>query len=188
MSRSCFQVMVIAVCGFSCLLTVACLSSRENFRAFEVDYVDSSYIKSYPFEFTRVLRAIRIVLKDHSMAKDNEEKGILETKIVKKNQFKTLFQEEKSSSSRVPFRYKIQVRVYREGEEGKPLTQVAILKKILFKKHFFSSEETLKSDGLEEQVILYRIGRELEIEEEMKKAFDPSNPSEELSESSSPLS
>lgn len=48
-------------------------------------------------------------------------------------------------------------------------TQVLILKTIHKKRDFFSDEEALISDGIEERILLYRIGREVKIAKELNQ-------------------
>ena len=163
--------------GLFFLLTTACLSGRGHFISDELGEEAPLYFETYPFDFVSVLKATRLALKEYSLAVDDNEEGVLETRVVK--QYKSKGRQKRSFASEKPFRYKIRLQLTRLNDENSsPSTQVSIFKELIYKKDFFSTENRSFGDGLEEQVILYRIGRELEIRNQIKKKFEEESFSE----------
>jgi hypothetical protein len=104
---------------------------------------------------------------------DNTEAGIFETDYVKGDaRFRPPQQKEPFSPG---YRYRILVRLVRGRTDDRPATKVQISKKSELVRDFFSDANSLKSDGLEEQVILYRISRELQLARAIAKANEKSN-------------
>ena len=59
--------------------------------------------------------------------------------------------------------------------ERKAATKVTLTKDVTLQSDFFSDPKFLPSDGLEEKTILYRIGREIQIERALAKAQKKQN-------------
>jgi hypothetical protein len=66
--------------------------------------------------------------------------------------------------------YRLVVQVIKGKVSGRGAFKVTVQKVAQLQRDFFSEPEALGSDGLEEKVILYRIGRELTIDRAMKRA------------------
>lgn len=104
---------------------------------------------------------------------DNTEAGIFETDFIRgEARFKA---PHKPVAYSPGFRYRLLVRLVRGRAEDRPAIKVQITKKSEVIRDFFSDADSLKSDGLEEQVILYRIGRELQLARAISRANDKAN-------------
>lgn len=104
---------------------------------------------------------------------DNTEAGIFETDYIKGE---ARFRGPHESGVLSPgYRYRILVRLVRGRSEEKPAIKVQVTKRPEVLRDFFSEPVSQKSDGLEEQVILYRIGRELQLARAIGKANDKAN-------------
>ncbi|MCB0362431.1 MAG: hypothetical protein KDD35_06905 [Bdellovibrionales bacterium] len=126
----------------------------------------------YYAEFDQVWRATQIALSKYPIKINNLDLGILETDTVKG--YKAWMPPHKSSASG-GLSYNINVRVVKGGVENRPAVRVTIIKEIELKRDFFAEVQRLPSDGLEERSLLYRIGRELQIDRALKKAQDANN-------------
>lgn len=129
--------------------------------------------KSRPYSrvFYAAYEDVEIALKQtmirYPQKIDNTDAGIFETDYIKGTQrFESPLEPEQSPG----YRYRILVRLVRGRQETRPAIKVQITKKAEILKDFFSDPEPAFSDGLEEQVILYRIGRELQLARALKKA------------------
>jgi hypothetical protein len=99
---------------------------------------------------------------------DNTEAGIFETDFIKgESRFKSPHESEPFSPG---YRYRLLVRLVRGRTADKSAIKVQITKKAEILRDFFSEPIAQKSDGLEEQVILYRIGRELQLARALSRA------------------
>lgn len=104
---------------------------------------------------------------------DNTEAGIFETDYIKgEARFRAPHETGVFSPG---YRYRILVRIVRGRSEDKPAIKVQVTKRPEVLRDFFSEPVAQKSDGLEEQVILYRIGRELQLARAIGKANDKAN-------------
>lgn len=66
--------------------------------------------------------------------------------------------------------YQISIKILRGRASGlNQATKVSVLKTPVIQRDFFSDSEVLSSDSLEEQSIIYRIERELQIAKALKK-------------------
>lgn len=117
--------------------------------------------------FDQVWRAVHTVLK-YTIATENPDTGIIETEYIK-GVDGWLAPEQRAAPS-AGMRYKIIMILAKGQAGGEESTRVTIEKRIEVLKDFFSEPATRTSDGLEENVIFYRIERELIIDEALKKA------------------
>ena len=103
------------------------------------------------------------VLKSYPLKTIEEQRGFIETEVLKANQFwKAPHQKNQDFSG-----YSAQLIV--KLDYKKPYARVFIYKKIYKQKGFISSKEEVLSDLLEENILLYRIARELQIRALLEK-------------------
>ncbi|MEZ4871577.1 MAG: hypothetical protein R2827_04875 [Bdellovibrionales bacterium] len=131
-----------------------------------------SHSKLYRGQYDKVWRAVQIALSKYPIKINNIDTGVIETQSIPDNEvYKSPLGFDEHSSGR---RYVIKARVIRmdpkDGDENSSAVKVIIKKDITLKRDFFAAPERLRSDGLEEKVVLYRIGRELLIDNVIEKA------------------
>ena len=180
---------------FFIAFAIGCVSFDEAFRE-NPDF--SHKTRSYPLEFNKVWKALQITMLSYSLAVNDIEKGLIETKVTEKSPYwLPMYNERSQSLKRLKYRIKIQViggkgeedddarnwesqeakgenskkRTKLDEEKNHFRTQVVISKIIKVKRNFFSEIKSLDSDGLEEEIILYRIQRELELEKALQEEF-----------------
>jgi|SRR6185312_8971083 len=130
---------------------------------------EASQQRIYYFPYDSVWRATQLALK-YPIAVNNMDNGIIETDTIHAiDGFQSPTAEKDPSSGIV---YKITLTLSKGRFDGREAVRVNIRKKIERHRDFFSAAEDLESDGLEEQVIFYRIERELVIEDALKKAAE----------------
>ncbi len=128
----------------------------------------------YNYSFDAVWRLSLTVLK-YSITDQNQETGHIETDYVKPSDGGWTRPDGTSAMS-AGIRYKIAMSLVRvRAENGKMGVKVTVEKKQEKIKDFFSDPEPLDSDHLEEKAILYRLERELVIEDALKKATPETN-------------
>lgn len=127
-----------------------------------------SYQKIYYASYDNVWRAAQLALK-YPIAMNNMDNGVLETEFIKADEgFEPPFQENDEASAGL--RYKINMILVKGKSEGRDSVRVTIRKTTEKRRDFFADPEAIDSDGLEEKVIFYRIDRELQIDEGLKRA------------------
>ncbi len=96
------------------------------------------------------------------------DQGALESDTIRGYRaFKPVYKKETATSNES---YRLIVRVIKGSLESKPATKVTLLKEALVQSDFFSDPKKINTDGLEEKVLLYRIGREIQIERAIAKS------------------
>ena len=123
--------------------------------------------KVYMAPYEVVWRAAQLSLK-YPVQINNMETGVLETEWIREpDGFRSPGETKKPSPG---IRYKLRLLFVRGGMDGKKSTRVTVVKKTERMPDFFSEPVPVVSEVLEEHLILYRIERELQIEEGIRRA------------------
>ena len=146
-----------------CLLMIGCSLSPSNFNSRTGEAKERLFHTST----NNVWRATQLVLQDYPIRVSDSTTGILETKQMKGDHWVPPHQEGEDMKSGL--RYRLRIKVVKVRLEKGVATKVIIHKKVTLQRDFFASLETLPSDGLEETAILYRIGRELQIDKVLER-------------------
>ncbi len=119
----------------------------------------------YPYDL--VWRAAQISLR-YPIQMNNMDTGLIETEWVRMvDGYQAPFETNLKPQG---VRYKISLQVVRGNFEGKKSVKVTINKKMERLKNFFVEPEKLESDLIEERLLLYRVQRELQIEEGIRNS------------------
>lgn len=127
----------------------------------------TSFERVYPAEYEKVWRALQLAVQKYPIRINDIDRGILETDLIKGD--KLYSPPHLPPQNFAGKQYQLLFRVLKGRIEKRPAIKVVILKKAERKRDFFSENEPLQSDGIEENVLLYRIGREIEIERAISK-------------------
>ena len=155
---------LVALIGFAGCQTVAPVSS--SFEELNIRESKAGWVKLYQQPYESVWRAAQITIK-YPVAVNNIDTGVLETDWIRAEEG---FQTPGSEARNAGVRYKLLLTMVKGQANGRHLARVTIKKTIEKRRDFFSDGEGLVSDGFEEANLLYRIDRELVIEEAIKKA------------------
>ncbi|NJO84395.1 MAG: hypothetical protein HC828_17535 [Blastochloris sp.] len=127
----------------------------------------------YYATFEEVWRAVNLVLQPYPLRVSNMDQGILETDVIRGYRvWAPVYKNENTASGET---YHLTIRVIKGALEGRPATKVTIVKEGQMQVDFFSDPKILPSDGLEEKSLLYRVGREIQIERALAKAQKKQN-------------
>lgn len=132
--------------------------SEEHSPAFQKVYANS---------FDTVWRAAQVVIK-YPIVINNIDNGQLETDWIRAAD--GFIPPGSNAGPSAGTRYKIQILMVKGKLDGKDSVRLTLLKRLQKQRDFFSEPEELESDGLEERILLYRIEREISIDEALKKA------------------
>lgn len=146
---------------------VGCASVNKNTDTKPKNTKDLFFQQVYYAEYDLVWRAAQLAL-NYPISINNMESGVLETDYIRAVEgFVPPYQELEASSG---LRYKVTLTLTKGKVEGKTAVRVTIIKTLEKKRDFFSDPESIATDGIEERTIFYRIGRELMIEDGLRKA------------------
>lgn len=127
------------------------------------------FVRVYFASYEAVWRAAQLALK-YPISVNNMDNGVLETDWVR-----ALEGFNPPGSGKIPssgIRYKISLNMVKGRSGGRESVRVTLRKNLERQRDFFSDPEPMLSDGLEENVILYRIERELIIQDALRKVGD----------------
>lgn len=151
------------------LIFVGCASVDSTPHA----KVKSPLTKVYVGPFEKVWQSAQLVMAQYPMRVNNIDLGLIETDVITgESTFTAPEQENRRPGG---YRYNIRLHLVKGRTQGQPSVKVSVKKSISLQRDFFSAEEDLPTDGLEETVILYRIQRELDISAALDKAHSASN-------------
>lgn len=154
---------VLAICS----LFSAC--SSEELKPDGVT-ADIAIQRVYNGDYNDVEMAIRAAMKKYPVKEDNLDAGIFDTDFIRgEKMFRPPASHDRSESG---IRYHIQIHTIKGKIEGRPAIRVIVKKVIEKNRDFFADSEPLPSDGLEENIIFYRIQRELSIAKAIKRAAE----------------
>lgn len=127
----------------------------------------SEHSRVYKATFEDVWRAAQKALILYPIRTNNSDTGLLQTDYVKgPKAFLPPGQKEPYSNG---YRYRLHLKVLKGAKKGMPATKILVEKFPEIQRDFFAQAEPVETDGIEEEVILYRIERELVIEKGIKK-------------------
>lgn len=164
----------VALAGTALLLATGCQTATDRLE--QKLKLNVPVVQVFFAKYEEVEAALKLAMLKYPQRVDNTEAGIFETDYVKGDgRFKPPNKQMEYSSG---YRYRILIRLVRGKTEAKPAVKVVVLKQIEQVHDFFSEANQLPSDGLEEAVILYRIGRELQINKALQRATEKQNKKE----------
>ncbi len=129
--------------------------------------------KTFPVDYQKTWRATMLALEDYPIETEDNEKGYLKTESINYDTIWNLPFEDASSVKAA--KYTLHIKLVKGKIKGRSVVKVRILKKILVQKGFIGEPERIPSDSLEEKSILYRILREIHIEQAIANHYQQSS-------------
>ena len=124
---------------------------------------DAANTKVFTASRSKIWEALIQVFSPYKLALSDEERGLIKTKpITGTNVWTPAHNEDKDTSG---ISYQLSAKLLYD----KPHATVTITKKITQKKGFLFESKKIPSNLMEEQLLLYRLGRELRIKNLIKK-------------------
>lgn len=156
------RVLLFLLVGF----TIQCVSSRS------IETVSPSFKPKeelYLYNYDKVWRATQISLSMYPIKINNIDTGHIQTQFISTDDIWKPAHP-RANKKKATSKYLLKVNVIRGKAKGKKVVKVTILKQSSEQNDFFSESQSQPSDGIEEDMLLYRIKRELLIERALEKA------------------
>ena len=118
-------------------------------------------------EYDQVWRSVQLALRKYPVHLNNIESGVLETDYIKGDK---LFAEPVDDKKKMGMRYRLMVRAIKGKINDRPAIKIVCSKTPEIQRDFFTGYQPITTNGLEEKLILYRIGRYLEMDGILSKA------------------
>ncbi len=160
----------------SIFLWGACVTGPSNKYEIDADAVENEE-RVLNDNFLKVWRAAQLAMAEYPIRVNSQDSGTLETEFIKSDQgFRVPGREKRGGP--MGRKYRILVKVFPGDRANK--TRIVIRKIVELQKDFFSGVEKTPSDGLEELAIMYRVERELLIEQAAEKRVNGGKNEKEL--------
>lgn len=155
-------------------LSLAGLTACESMPGTKATRIEDAlekavYQRVYFATYESVWRASQLALK-YPIATNNMDNGTLETEWVRALEGFSPPGTAKAPSSGI--RYKLALTMVKGRVQGRESVRITLRKTMERQRDFFSEPEPMLTDGVEENVILYRIERELIIQDALKKVVE----------------
>jgi len=123
----------------------------------------------FKVNYDETWQAVMQILQKYDIAIQNQAAGIIKTRWID-NTLELNWSDAFSRSDQVKSaRFKLIVNVGQGHEISHPITKVSIYKRQMVEKDFLQASKPVRSNGILERTILYRIERILTMERELKK-------------------
>jgi|GEM_PF-726097 len=126
----------------------------------------SEYSRIFKANYETVWRATQQTMLNYPMNINNMDTGVLQTLFLTGRQRYQPPHIQRDLSN--GFQYRIYIKVLKSRSDKR--TRVTVSKKVRMQKDFFSEPKDLETDGYEEKILLYRVGREIKIDKILKRA------------------
>lgn len=124
-------------------------------------------MKIFVASYDDTWRAVQITLQSYPIRINNYETGSIETEVL--DSLKSWVPPHRKALP-IGRSTRLRVKVLKGKVKGREASQVSIFKETRNQANFFSDPTPLPSDGLEEALLLYRVGREILIERKLKQS------------------
>ncbi len=123
--------------------------------------------KIFVADYDEIWTALVFALENYPVEEENKKEGYMKTGLIKGDKiWKLPF----NAGRKWPgFQYRIYIYLLRGNTGSEKTVQVQVLKKAFTRKGFIGGLESVPSDGLEEKSILYRVFREIQMDQATKE-------------------
>jgi hypothetical protein len=128
--------------------------------------VSDAPTKVFVANYDEVWRSVQLALRKYPVHLNNIESGLLETDYIKGDK---LFAEPVEDKTKFGMRYKLTIRAVKGKFNDKSAIKIICTKVSEIQRDFFTGYQPIPSNGLEENLVLYRIGRYLEMDHMLSK-------------------
>ena len=125
--------------------------------------VNEPVSKIFYTEYEKVWRAVMLTIENYPIESEDHETGIIKTGFIRGDKVWNLPFD--TSISNKDLLYTIQINLLKGKIKKEHAVQVQVTKKNFIQKGFIEDPVSVPSNGLEEKNILYRILREIQIDQ-----------------------
>jgi hypothetical protein len=149
------------------------LGSCQSYQQFQ--YITEEFeipTKVFRADYTQTWQAVLAVMKTYPLEIKNQESGVIKTRWID-NTLELNFADSFGSSDSVKSaRFKLIINVVKGFRANKEVAKVTVFKRQLVEHDFLQGAKVVYTDGIMEKSVLYRIERELAIDNKLKEIED----------------
>ena len=153
-----------------CALTLHGCSSYENFRHVTEDLEIPSQV--YKADYNKVWIEVMKITNKYPREVYNQDAGIIKTRWID-NTLELNFADSFGSNDAVKSaEFKLIINVVKGYRGSKEVSKVTVFKRQRVEQDFLQGWKVIKTDGILEKAILYRLERSLAIESKLQEGFN----------------
>jgi hypothetical protein len=154
-------------------------TSYEQFHFITEEFEIPS--KVFRSDFTQTWQAVLQIMRKYDLEITNQEAGVIKTRWID-NTLELNFADSFGSSDSVKAaRFKVVVNVVKGFRANREVSKVTVYKRQMIEQDFLQGWKVVRTDGILEDSILYRIEKLLSIDERLKKIEDQKAKEAEMS-------
>ncbi len=127
-----------------------------------------TYSQTFLSDYNSVWKGLLISLSKYPLDKNDQESGEIVTSLIKPGVAFTPLNRIPNSKEA----YQLFIQIQKKELNNKNTILVNVEKKAFIKGDFINKTQDLKSDGVEESIVLYRTTREIKIDKAIQKNFN----------------
>lgn len=151
------------------LMLISCASYKQ------FQYITEEFripTKMFKTTFNETWQVILPIMKRYELAEQSIEAGMIKTRWID-NTVELNFNDSFGKSDTIKAaKFKLIINVVKGFRSGREVSKVTIFKRQMVEPDFLQGWKVLRSDGILEKTILYRIARSLAIEKKRKELED----------------
>lgn len=168
--------------AFTCLLVFASLAAScvSAYKQQVGGETEQTFTRVYYSDFNTAWQSVLDALKHNRLDVSNREGGIIQTKWTDNTDDKNFTDSFGDADAYLKAQYRFRVTVAKSFFNGRPAIKVTVQKDQLVQRDVLEGWQPIESDQIEENTLLYRVGRLIMIkvklakieEEKTKKALE----------------
>lgn len=153
-------------------------SSYQQFQYMAEEYEIPSQV--FDADYTQAWQAVLQVMRTYNLSLQNQEAGVIKTRWTD-NTLEVNFSDSFGSGDSVrAAKFMLIVNVVKGFRGTREVCRVTVFKRQMVEQDFLQGYKVIPSDGILEKTILYRVGRNIQIENQLKKIEEKRQREQEL--------
>ncbi|MEW6055265.1 MAG: hypothetical protein AB1540_01515 [Bdellovibrionota bacterium] len=157
---------VLAVTWIALAIVAGCGGPIFHQPGAELDHI---YARVFLTDYNTAWQATLEALKRFEKTTQNRQGGVLQTSWIDNTAEKNFIDSFGGDATYIKARYRLNVSIAPGNYNGKPSVKVSILKDQMIQRDLLEGWKQVKSDAIEENTYLYRIGRIIYIKLKLKE-------------------
>ena len=151
----------------SMILTLTSCSSYQEFQNIANEYEMPSQV--FMADFTQTWQSVLQVMQKYDLALQDQASGVIKTRWID-NTSQLNFEDSFGGKNSVKAaKFKLVINVVKGFRGRREVTQVTLFKRQMVEKDFLQGWKVIRTDGILEKTILYRVERNILIDNKLKR-------------------
>ncbi|MFZ8932609.1 MAG: hypothetical protein ACO20H_13085 [Bacteriovoracaceae bacterium] len=151
----------------SMILTLTSCSSYQEFQNIANEYEMPSQV--FKADFTQTWQSVLQVMQKYDLALQDQASGVIKTRWID-NTSQLNFEDSFGGKNSVKAaKFKLVINVVKGFRGRREVTQVTLFKRQMVEKDFLQGWKVIRTDGILEKTILYRVERNILIDNKLKR-------------------